>query len=233
MGSTLENEIVGDSSAIREVLKTVDKVAATDANVLILGENGTGKELIAKLLHQKSNRKDFPFVKVDVGSLSPTLFESELFGHKKGAFTDAREDRIGKIELASGGTLFIDEIGNLPLPLQSKLLSVLQNRVVTPIGSNVQIPLDIRLVTATNLNLHQGVANGVFREDLIYRINTVEITIPPLRNRTEDIPLLANHFLVVYTNKYRKEKKINWARYVEPSATVQLAGKYPRIATRR
>jgi two-component system response regulator HydG len=207
MGSTLENEIVGDSSAIREVLKTVDKVAATDANVLILGENGTGKELIAKLLHQKSNRKDFPFVKVDVGSLSPTLFESELFGHKKGAFTDAREDRIGKIELASGGTLFIDEIGNLPLPLQSKLLSVLQNRVVTPIGSNVQIPLDIRLVTATNLNLHQGVANGVFREDLIYRINTVEITIPPLRNRTEDIPLLANHFLVVYTNKYRKEKK--------------------------
>jgi two-component system, NtrC family, response regulator HydG len=207
IGSAPENEIIGNSTAIQDVLKMVDKVAVTDANVLILGENGTGKELIAKLLHQKSKRKDLPFVKVDIGALSTTLFESELFGHKKGAFTDAREDRIGKIELASGGTLFIDEIGNLTLSLQSKLLSVLQNRVVVPIGSNVQIPLDIRLITATNLDLHDAVTNGIFREDLIYRINTVEIALPPLRNRPEDIPILASHFLSVYASKYRKEKK--------------------------
>jgi two-component system response regulator HydG len=201
-------EIVGASSLIKEVLNTVTKISPTDANILLLGENGTGKELIAKLIHQQSLRKDQPFIKVDVGSLSPTLFESELFGHKKGAFTDAREDRIGRMELAHGGTLFLDEVGNIPLPLQSKLLSALQNREITPIGGNTPVSIDIRLVSATNSKLHDAVGTNQFREDLLYRINTVEITIPPLRQRPEDIPLLARHFLDIYTAKYRKEKNI-------------------------
>lgn len=200
-------ELLGNSPQIKAVLTAVDKVARTDANVLLLGENGTGKELIAKLIHQQSLRKNEPFVKIDVGAISSTLFESELFGHKKGAFTDAREDRTGKMELANGGSLFLDEVGNLPLSLQVKLLSALQNREVVPLGRNDAIPINIRLICATNLDIHQAVSEACFREDLLYRINTIEIVLPPLRDRVGDIPLLANHFLETYSTKYRKENK--------------------------
>ncbi len=196
--------IIGVSSAMKNVFSMVKRVAGTDANILLLGENGTGKELIAKAIHQQSERKDNPFVKVDVGTIADNLFESELFGHVKGAFTDAKQDRVGRFELAAGGTLFLDEIGNLPLALQSKLLSVLQNRVITPVGSNKQIEIDIRLICATNGEIDQMVANDQFREDLLYRINTVEITLPPLRERVEDIPLLLHHFLEIYNRKYKK-----------------------------
>jgi two-component system, NtrC family, response regulator HydG len=210
IASTPDSEWIGNSPRVTEVLKSVEKVAVTDANVLLLGENGTGKELVAKLIHRQSLRKDQPFIKVDVGSLPSNLFESELFGHKKGAFTDAREDRIGRLELANGGTLFIDEIGNLPLALQVKLLSVIQNREIIPLGSNKPQAVNIRLISATNLDIHNAVQSGEFREDLLYRINTIEITLPPLRERSEDIPLLAKHFLKLYTAKYRKEdKKLN------------------------
>jgi two-component system response regulator HydG len=197
-------EIIGDSTAIKEVFGLIDKVAKTDANVLILGENGTGKELIARAIHQRSLRKDNSFVSVDMGAITETLFESELFGHKKGAFTDAREDRPGRFELANGGTLFLDEIGNLSLSLQSKLLSALQSRLVTRVGSNQSIPVDIRLICATNMPLHQMVKDGTFRQDLLYRINTVEIKVPPLCDRVEDIQLLAQHYLDYYARKYHK-----------------------------
>ncbi|MBL7833477.1 MAG: sigma-54-dependent Fis family transcriptional regulator [Cyclobacteriaceae bacterium] len=197
-------EIIGQSTAIKEVFALIDKVAKTDANVLILGENGTGKELIARAIHQRSLRKDNSFVSVDMGAITESLFESELFGHKKGAFTDAREDRPGRFELANGGTLFLDEIGNLSLSLQSKLLSALQARQVTRVGSNQSIPVDIRLICATNMPLHQMVKEGTFRQDLLYRINTVEIKVPPLADRMEDIPLLAQHYLEHYAKKYHK-----------------------------
>jgi transcriptional regulator with PAS, ATPase and Fis domain len=179
-------------------------VARTDANVLITGDNGTGKELIARELHRYSKRAEEIMVNVDMGAISETLFESELFGHKKGSFTDAREDRTGKIENAGGGTLFLDEIGNLPVHLQPKLLAALQNRLVTPIGSNKPVPVDIRLVCATNQDLEEMVADGSFREDLLYRINTIHIEIPPLRERKEDIVAIAEYFLKIYCNKYRK-----------------------------
>lgn len=198
-------EIIGTSTAIKEVFSLIDKVAKTEANVLILGENGTGKELIARAIHQRSLRKDNSFVSVDMGAITETLFESELFGHKKGAFTDAREDRPGRFELASGGTLFLDEIGNLSLSLQSKLLSALQARLVTRVGSNQQIPIDIRLICATNMPLHKMVQEGTFRQDLLYRMNTVEIQVPPLGDRVEDIPLLAQHYLNYYAKKYHKQ----------------------------
>lgn len=197
-------EIIGQSPAIREVFVLIDKVAKTDANILILGENGTGKELIARAIHQRSLRKDNSFVSVDMGAITETLFESELFGHKKGAFTDAREDRPGRFELASGGTLFLDEIGNLSLSLQSKLLSVLQSRQVTRVGANQPITADIRLICATNMPLHKMVQEGTFRQDLLYRINTVEIHVPPLSDRVEDIPMLATHYLNHYAKKYHK-----------------------------
>lgn len=197
-------EIIGQSTAIKEVFGLIDKVAKTDANVLILGENGTGKELIARAIHQRSLRKDNSFVSVDMGAITETLFESELFGHKKGAFTDAREERPGRFELANGGTLFLDEIGNLSLSLQSKLLSALQSRQVTRVGSNQSIPVDIRLICATNMPLHQMVIDGTFRQDLLYRINTVEIKVPPLCDRVEDIQLLAQHYLDYYARKYHK-----------------------------
>lgn len=205
--SVQETEMIGISAAFKHVLATVDKVADTDANVLLLGENGTGKELIATRIHQRSRRKDEAFVKVDTGALPANLFESELFGHKKGAFTDAREDRTGRMEAANRGTLLLDEIGNIPIALQVKLLAALQNREVTPLGSNRSIPIDIRLVSATNLDLQQAVRSGQFREDLLYRINTVVITLPPLRERVEDIPLLADHFLKIYTSRYHKGEK--------------------------
>jgi DNA-binding NtrC family response regulator len=196
--------IIAQSPQMFQVLSLIRKVAKTDANVLITGDNGTGKELIARELHRLSKRADEIMVSVDMGAISETLFESELFGHKKGSFTDAREDRTGKIENASSGTLFLDEIGNMPLQLQPKLLSVLQNRTVTPIGSNKPIPIDVRLICATNRNLGEMVADGTFREDLLYRINTIQIEIPPLRERAEDILAIADYFLKIYCNKYRK-----------------------------
>ena len=195
---------VGSSPLMESVFATIRKVAATDANVLILGENGTGKELVARELHRQSARNREVFISVDMGALSETLFESELFGHVKGAFTDAREDRAGRFEVASGGTLFLDEIGNLPVPLQAKLLSVLQNREVTRLGANTPRPVDIRLICATNRSPGDLIASGAFRQDLLYRINTVEIHLPPLRERVEDIPLLVDHFLALYARKYGK-----------------------------
>ena len=203
-GSGKYSELIGASSGIQKVFQTIEKVASTDANVLILGENGTGKELVARALHKSSKRSGEVFVRVDMGSLTPTLFESELFGHVKGAFTDARDDRAGRFETASGGTLFLDEIGNIPVELQAKLLTVLQNRQVARVGSNNYKPIDIRLICATNTPIHQRVAESRFRQDLLYRINTVEIEIPPLRERKEDISLLAEHFLGVYKSKYNK-----------------------------
>ncbi len=200
-------EIIGKSAAMQKVYELVDKVAKTDANVLLLGENGTGKDLIARALHNKSLRSDNTFIGVDMGAITETLFESELFGHKKGAFTDAREDRAGRFEVANGGTLFLDEIGNLSLPLQSKLLTVLQNRTVTRIGSNKPIHFDIRLICATNMPIYEMVKERKFRQDLLYRINTVEIHLPPLRERLDDIGLLSKHFIKDYCRKYRKEPK--------------------------
>ena len=214
-------DIIGQSSAIKDVFALIDKVAKTDANILILGENGTGKELIARAIHQKSLRKDNSFVAVDMGAITETLFESELFGHKKGAFTDAREDRPGRFELANGGTLFLDEIGNLSLNLQSKLLSALQSRQVTRVGSNNPVEVDIRLICATNMPLPAMVKDGRFRQDLLYRMNTVEIHIPPICERVDDIPLLADHFLNYYSRKYRKE-----VSGIAPEAITKLK-KYP------
>ncbi|MCK6617493.1 MAG: sigma-54 dependent transcriptional regulator [Cyclobacteriaceae bacterium] len=198
------SEIIGTSAAMQRIFQTIERVAKTDANVLILGENGTGKELIARAIHRNSARSHENFVSVDLGSITETLFESELFGHKKGAFTDAKEDRAGRFELANGGTLFLDEIGNLSMPLQAKLLTVIQNRKVSRVGSNKEAPVDIRLICATNLPLYEMVKENKFRQDLLYRINTIEIEIPALRDRLEDIPLLANHFLKHYAGKYNK-----------------------------
>jgi len=195
-------EFIGVSPAMQRVYQTIEKVAGTDANVLILGENGTGKEVAARALHRKSKRSQQAFEKVDLGAVSTTLFESELFGHAKGAFTDAREDRAGRFEAATGGTLFLDEIGNLSLALQAKLLTVLQGRQVIRLGTNKPRPIDIRLICATNMPLYEMLREGSFRQDLLYRINTVEINLPPLRERREDIKLLAAHFLGIYSQKY-------------------------------
>ncbi|MEQ8546412.1 MAG: sigma-54 dependent transcriptional regulator [Cyclobacteriaceae bacterium] len=200
-------DIIGESQPIRDIFKIIDKVAGTDANILVLGENGTGKELIARAIHQKSLRKDNVFIGVDMGAITETLFESELFGHKKGAFTDAKEDRAGRFEIANNGTLFLDEIGNLSLPLQSKLLTALQKREVTRIGSNQSMQIDIRLVCATNMPIYEMVGENSFRQDLLYRVNTVEIHLPSLRERLDDIPLLADHFIKMYNTKYRKNIK--------------------------
>jgi len=186
-------------------MDTINKVATTDANVLLLGENGTGKEIMAREIHKRSLRADEVFISVDMGALPETLFESEMFGYIKGAFTDAHQDRPGRFEIASGGTLFLDEIANLSLTLQSKLLSVLQNRTISRIGSTQYIPIDIRLISATNKNLDRLIRTDEFREDLLYRINTIQIEIPPLRDRKEDIPALANHFLDLYSRKYGKK----------------------------
>lgn len=202
--SIIGTELLGDSEGMRDIFYKIEKVAPTDANILILGENGTGKDLIAKALHQRSQRAEKPFVKVDVGALTESLFESELFGHKKGAFTDAREDRKGRFESANGGTLFLDEIGNISLHQQAKLLSVLQNRQIIRLGTNDPVPVDIRLICATNVPLTELANENRFRKDLIYRINTVEIVVPPLRKRSEDILVLARHFSRAYSNKYMK-----------------------------
>lgn len=197
--------IIGHSPPMQRVYSLVKKVACTDADVLVLGENGTGKELIARSIHDQSPRAGGPFVNVDMGAIPETLFESELFGHKKGAFTDAREDRPGRFEAASGGTLFLDEIGNLSLPLQAKLLAALQNRQILRVGSNAPIPVDIRLICATNMPLHQMVQENAFRQDLLFRINTVEISLPSLRERKEDIAPLIEHYLEIYAQKYQRK----------------------------
>lgn len=200
-----KNFIIGNSKALTSVLNLVRKVAKTDVNVLITGENGTGKELIAREVHRLSSRKDEVFIGVDMGSIAENLFESELFGHTKGSFTDAKEDRSGKFEAAHQGTLFLDEMGNLSLQMQAKLLSSIQNKSVVRVGSNKSINVDIRLVCATNCNLEQMVADGLFREDLLYRINTIQIEVPPLRERGEDIMILADFFLKRFANKYDKQ----------------------------
>lgn len=220
--STVEPDmVIGESEAIRQVFDTVAKVADTDANVLILGENGTGKALVAQSLHAQSSRRQGPFVQVDVGALQETLFESELFGHRKGAFTDARQDREGRFVAASGGTLFLDEIGNIPHSLQVKLLSALEQRQVTPLGANAAEPVDIRLICATNVSLQEAVKSGEFRQDLLYRINTVEIHLPPLRARQADIPILADYFAAFFSQKYHKP-----ARYLGQTAHTFLQ-QYP------
>jgi DNA-binding NtrC family response regulator len=198
------HNMIGVSPAIQEVFATIDKVAGTEADILILGENGTGKELVARALHRQSPRADEVFISVDMGAIAETLFESELFGHMKGAFTDAKENRPGRFELADGGTLFLDEIGNLSLAMQAKLLSVLETRKVTRLGSNKPQDIDIRLICATNMPIYDMVAKNDFRQDLLYRINTVEINLPPLRERQEDISLLVDHFLGIFAKKYQK-----------------------------
>lgn len=202
--SIIGTELMGESEVMKNIFLKIEKIAPTDANILILGENGTGKDLIARAIHERSLRSKKPYVKVDVGALTETLFESELFGHKKGAFTDAKEDRTGRFESANEGTLFLDEIGNISLQQQAKLLSVLQNRQITKLGSNQTLPIDIRLICATNLELTELANEDRFRKDLVYRINTVEIIIPPLRKRKEDIGLLANHFAKQYATKYMR-----------------------------
>jgi DNA-binding NtrC family response regulator len=201
------SEFIGASFAMQRVYDTILKVAKTEANVLILGENGTGKELVARSLHRNSPRSKEVFISVDMGAISESLFESELFGHVKGAFTDAGSDRAGRFEVASGGTLFLDEIGNLSMPMQSKILRAIEARQVVRLGSNKAVPVDIRLVCATNMNVVEMADNKEFRQDLLYRINTVEIHLPPLREREEDLRLLSEHFLKNYCKKYKKPPK--------------------------
>ena len=203
-GATAAPTIIGESPVMQRVLQTVAQVAPTDANVLILGENGTGKDVIARQLCALSGRAAKPFVSIDLGSVPEQLFESELFGYEKGAFTGAVKAKAGRMETASGGTLFLDEIGNLPLPLQAKLLAALERREISRLGSTLVTPIDVRLLCATNADIHAEVSEGRFREDLLYRINTIELTIPPLRERGEDIILLAEHFLKTYAHKYNK-----------------------------
>ncbi|MGS0498402.1 sigma-54-dependent Fis family transcriptional regulator [Pseudoalteromonas sp. S1727] len=202
-------EFLGQSAAMQQVFSTIEKAAQTDANILITGESGTGKELTAHAIHQASKRHSQTFMSLDMGAVAQNLFESELFGHKKGAFTDAKSDRIGKFELAQGGSLFLDELGNLPLEHQAKLLAALQNRQITPVGGSKAVDIDIRLICATNDNLEQAVIEGRFRQDLLYRINTVEIRLPALRERSDDIPLLADYYLNHFAQKYKRDLTIS------------------------
>ena len=219
--ASVYSDLIFQSPRMTQVMETIKKVAQTDASVLILGENGTGKEVVARTIHRLSHRHKKAMIKVDLGALAESLFESELFGHKKGAFTDAKEDRTGRFEIADGGTIFLDEIGNLSLATQVKLLSVLQNRQFTPLGSSKSYDFDTRVISATNQPLYEMVSNGDFRQDLLYRINVVEIELPPLRNRKEDIPLLANHYLDIYAQKYQRP-----GLKIEDRCLSQLSG-YP------
>jgi DNA-binding NtrC family response regulator len=203
--NTSENDIIGESSVMQEVFTTINKLSNTDANILILGENGTGKDVIARLIYRCSPRYGKPFVTIDLGSIPEQLFESELFGFEKGAFTDAKKSKAGRMEVATNGTLFLDEIGNLSLPMQSKLLTAIEKRQISRLGSTQTVPIDVRLICATNADIRQMVEDGNFRQDLLYRINTIEIHIPPLRKRGNDIILLADHFLDRYTRKYKKK----------------------------
>lgn len=202
-----DERIIGESDAMRAIFDTVEKLRDTDANILILGENGTGKDIIARLLYRHSPRSGKPFVTIDLGSIPEQLFESELFGYEKGAFTDARKAKAGRMEVATGGTLFLDEIGNLSLPMQAKLLTAIEKRQISRLGSTQSTPIDVRLICATNADIRRMVEEGRFRQDLLYRINTIELHIPPLRERGNDILLLADHFLQRYARKYRKEMR--------------------------
>jgi DNA-binding NtrC family response regulator len=215
--NTKFQDIIGSSPAMMRVFETIEQVAKTDANVLILGENGTGKEVIARSIHRHSSRADKVFINVDLGAVTESLFESELFGHTKGSFTDAKQDRVGRFEAASEGTLFLDEIGNLTLPLQAKLLTALQNKRITPVGSNKAVDVDVRFVCATNMPLYEMVQNSEFRQDLLYRINTIEIRLPALRERPEDMEPLSTHFLNMYTKKYGKS-----VHSISPSAIARM-----------
>ena len=203
--NTSENDIIGESSVMQEVFTTINKLSNTDANILIIGENGTGKDVIARLIYRCSPRYGKPFVTIDLGSIPEQLFESELFGFEKGAFTDAKKSKAGRMEVATNGTLFLDEIGNLSLPMQSKLLTAIEKRQISRLGSTQTVTIEVRLICATNADIRQMVEDGNFRQDLLYRINTIEIHIPPLRKRGNDIILLADHFLDRYTRKYKKE----------------------------
>lgn len=223
----------GESDVMRRVRQLIEKVAVTDANVLITGENGTGKEIVAREIHALSGRKEEVMISVDMGAITETLFESELFGHVKGAFTDAREDRVGKFEAANKGTLFLDEIGNLSYALQSKLLATLQSRKVIRVGSNKPIDVNIRLICATNSDLPRMVKEGTFREDLLYRINTIHVEVPPLRERGNDILLLAEAFLRDYGRKYRKTRSVLFRRDSATTAGIFMAGKRAGITAHR
>lgn len=200
-------EIVGESEAMLQIFDTIEKLSNTDANILILGENGTGKDLVARAIYRNSPRAHAGFIEIDVGSIPESLFESELFGYEKGAFTDARKEKAGRMEIASGGTLFLDEIGNISMPMQAKLLTAIEKRKISKLGSTKTIDIDVRLICATNTDLHKLVSKGDFRQDLLYRINTIEIHIPPLRERGGDILLLADFFLKRYAQKYKKDIK--------------------------
>lgn len=201
----IDNEIIGESDAMQKVFEMIDKLADTDANILVLGENGTGKDIMAKTIYQQSPRSNDIFISIDLGSISESLFEAELFGYEKGAFTDAKKSKPGRMEVASGGTLFLDEIGNLSLPMQAKMLTAIEKKSITRLGSTKDIAIDVRFISATNANIYQAVANGTFRQDLLYRINTIELHIPPLRERGNDIVLLAEYFLSKYAHKYKKD----------------------------
>jgi DNA-binding NtrC family response regulator len=202
-----KQQILGNSPAMQDLMKFIKRTAPTDANVLILGENGTGKELVAREIHSQSKRRDNIYIPLDLGAITDTLFESELFGHRKGAFTGAQQNRTGYFETANGGTLFLDEIGNVPLHLQAKLLSVLEKRQVAPLGSTTAADIDVRIIAATNMPVAQLQDPNYFRQDLLFRLNTVEIAIPPLRNRREDIPTIAEYFVHHYCQKYGKDDK--------------------------
>ena len=198
------DEIIGNSAAMQEVFTMINKLSETDANILILGENGTGKDLVARAIYRNSPRSGEIFVSIDLGSIPDTLFESELFGYEKGAFTDAKKEKQGRMEAASGGTLFLDEIANLSLPMQAKMLTAIEKKQITRLGANKNIPIDVRFICATNADIYQDVEDGLFRQDLLYRVNTIELHIPPLRERGEDIILLAEHFMRRFAKKYKK-----------------------------
>jgi len=213
--SSQQQPLLAQSSVMQQVHSLIERTAPTDANVLILGENGTGKELVARELHRQSLRANQVFMSVDLGAMSETLFESELFGHKKGAFTGANEHRVGRLQAANGGTVFLDEVGNLPLHLQAKLLTILEQRKVTPLGSNKAIAFDVRIIAATNITKQDLTDESRFRQDLLFRLNTVEITLPPLRDRTADIEPIAQHYIAFYSRKYKKVEKTITAEVVE------------------